>query len=363
MTGERPIQKHSTPPDLHTNGIGDLDSHSFRNITLALPTYNQADLLASFLHHFSTTAPAGLALLIVDDGSTDHTRDILHAHVERPYLSFACTPHAGAASARNHALSLCKTEWIAFTDTDCILTAAYFQALAELPQRFAHAMAVEGKVEAPGAFKPPLTHWLENLNSGSFATANFIVRLSAARAIGGFDAGFPSNLREDTDFGLRLQQCFGPIPFMRDCVIVHPFVPRPWKAALRGAWKRQGEILSAEMRLYNKHPNEYSLVRRLPNAQATLRWWAIWNTAFHAKAHWPWLMRQIPMSFVSSPFAFLKTLRVYALALILAAWEQCTLIWQLWIHPRFRNVFRLQGSSHFQRSETAHPIHSQTPIP
>lgn len=290
-------------------------------ITLAVPTYNQADLLRAFIDRFEKRAPSGLLLLIVDDGSTDATGEILRLAQKPGHIESRRIHHAGAAAARNEAFAACQTPWLAFTDTDCILDADYFAVLATLPRRYADAIAVEGAIDSPAEPKKPLTHWLENANGGAYATANMLFKVEIARSEGGFDAGFPSNLREDTDFGLTLFERHGPIPFCREWKVHHPHVHRDFKSAWRRSMSRQGEIVIAETRLYAKHPQTYRRVRRFSNAHQTLNWWRKWHALFYARTLTPWLLhnlRQKPHHALSILWPWLK-------AITLALYEQACL--------------------------------------
>lgn len=296
-------------------------------ISLALATYNQAALLRIFLDRFRSMAPKNLPLIIVDDGSTDGTSEILG----KEYLPANCLSvridHAGAAAARNRALRLCETPWLAFTDTDCLLDEDYLQNLSAVPALYPHAAAVEGAVLAPPMPKPPLMHWLENPSGGQFATANMMVNVSLALAIQGFDERFPSNLREDTDFGLRLWAAYGPIPFHPALRVNHPYIPKKFAASFFRAWNRQRQTVSAERRLYAKHPAAYARVRRLKTAEATIGWWRKRHVVFFAKQTWPWVKAQSRLGLAAGCQAWIR----YGGGIVLAAWEQaCTQIVSRW---------------------------------
>ena len=60
-----------------------------------------------------------LELILVDDGSTDNTRDVAAA-IDDPRLRYVYQENAGACAARNHGVALAKGEFIAFHDSDDI---------------------------------------------------------------------------------------------------------------------------------------------------------------------------------------------------------------------------------------------------
>ncbi len=291
------------------------------NMTLAVVTFNQATLLKLFLARYLSHGASLVRLLTIDDGSTDETPELLRLSAMHPEITTLRIEHGGAAKARNVALKTCVTQWLAFTDTDCEFDSNYFLQLLRVPTLFPNAIAVEGAVLPPDGPKPPLTHWLENAKGGIFATANLALRPTAILTLGGFDEAYPSNLREDTDLGLRLLEQNHPCPFFADLQVRHPFVPRKWRVSMARAWHRQWETMQAESRLYEKHRDSYRKVRRLESATATMTWWRKRHLAFYAKQNWAWTQAQCANGFRSGIQALVR----YSAALVLAAWEQLCL--------------------------------------
>ncbi len=297
-------------------------------ITLAVVTYNQAAWLAGFLARYRRFGVHAAPLLVVDDGSTDDTPRLLgEAEAELPLcLLVHRIAHGGSARARNQALRQCPTPWIAFSDTDCVLDAAYFRLLPEIPRRYAGFAAVEGAVVPPPGNKPPFTHSLFNPAGGTYATANMAFRVADALESGGFDEGFPENLREDADLALTLLESKGAIPFCPEWQVCHPHVPRRFWPALRQAWRRHDRMLRAEVRLYRKHPQAYGRLRHHADALATLRNWC-W--------HWSWLyVRECLAALAGNRRGRSQSAwavwRSCGAAILVAGWEQvCIAFWCL----------------------------------
>lgn len=240
-------------------------------IALAVPTYNQAELLRGFLANWSRLGSDLVPLIVVDDGSDDATPRVL-AEAAHPRLTVHRLAHVSAAHARNHALRNSPTPWLAFTDTDCLLDRAYFETLPGIPARYPEAAAVEGLVRPTPGPKPPFTHSLHN-PGGSYATANMVFRVADVLGLGGFDEAFTVNFREDTDLGLTILDRRGPIPFCADLAVEHPHLPRSFAKALRNAWSTQDRLIRAEMLLFAKHPDTYARVRHHRDARGTLFGW------------------------------------------------------------------------------------------
>lgn len=242
------------------------------SVSLALVTYNQADLLRRFLDAYFTEGGAGrIRLLVVDDGSTDLTPSILASLPGDAGIAVHTLSHVSIAHARNHALRNSPTPWLAFSDTDCRLDRRYFEVLPGIPARYPGAVAVEGAVLMPGP-KPPFTHSLANPKGGSFVTANMVYHAASILSIGGFDEAF-ANYREDTDLALTLIEKTGAIPFCADLAVMHPHLPRNLGRSIRNAFSIQGRVIASEIRLFEKHPHGYRRVRAHSNARGTLLAW------------------------------------------------------------------------------------------
>ncbi|MGO2860440.1 MAG: glycosyltransferase family 2 protein [Brevibacterium sp.] len=99
-------------------------------ISVIIPVHNGERYLQDCLWSVLTQCHEHLELIVVDDGSTDSTPEILEELSSRdPRIIRLQTDHAGASAARNAALARAGGEWIMFVDADdqllspCLLTA------------------------------------------------------------------------------------------------------------------------------------------------------------------------------------------------------------------------------------------------
>ena len=89
-------------------------------LSLIMPVYNAAHTLARTLQSLSSQLCREVELVVVDDGSTDATPEIL-SRFAREYAGncqLVRQNNAGAASARNTALEKAKGEYLTFIDAD-----------------------------------------------------------------------------------------------------------------------------------------------------------------------------------------------------------------------------------------------------
>lgn len=159
-------------------------------------------------------------LIVVDNGSTDGTREWLEAQPDVTLV--ANRDNAGAPRARNQALELVRGRWIVFLDDDVVVTPHWLSRLLR------HA-AVDGKSGCVGPVADRAAHNQQVPYDGgddpaalaAFAEARYrakpfsgvrrnmlasfclLVRREVIDAIGGFDERFSPWGFEDDDFTLR----------------------------------------------------------------------------------------------------------------------------------------------------------------
>lgn len=84
-------------------------------ISVIIPTYNRADLLKQALDSLATQTFRDFETIVVDDGSRDHTSEVIPAHSTG--CQYIVINHSGLpAVARNVGIKVARGEWIAFLD-------------------------------------------------------------------------------------------------------------------------------------------------------------------------------------------------------------------------------------------------------
>jgi len=86
-------------------------------VSVITPTYNRADLVLRAVRSVLEQTEADLELLIIDDGSTDGTAEVLGA-VDDPRVHVLAPGHVGLSRARNLGIAAAGGTWIAFLDDD-----------------------------------------------------------------------------------------------------------------------------------------------------------------------------------------------------------------------------------------------------
>lgn len=91
-------------------------SHDAPLISVIIPTFNRAAFLPTALASIYAQATRSLQVIVVDDGSTDHTAAVVRDFdAELTYLYQA---NRGPVAARNCGLDQARGEWVTFLDSD-----------------------------------------------------------------------------------------------------------------------------------------------------------------------------------------------------------------------------------------------------
>jgi len=92
-----------------------------RLASVIMPTYNRADRIGAAIRSVLDQSHQALELIVVDDGSTDGTRDVL-ATVDDPRIRTIHLERSGVSRARNAGLAEAQGEIIFYLDSDNIWT-------------------------------------------------------------------------------------------------------------------------------------------------------------------------------------------------------------------------------------------------
>ncbi len=182
-------------------------------VTVVIPTRNRCGLLQRTLGTVFAQQHADLDVVVVDEGSTDDTPEMLE---RLPYDRLTVLRHEqakGVSAARNAGIAAATGQWVAFVDDDDIWSPAKLHAqLAAVEDRpgagwaCAGAVRVNEQLELRGHEKAPvastITDTLLGRNVIPGGASGVLARTDLVRKVGGFDVAL-SNLA-DYDLWIRL---------------------------------------------------------------------------------------------------------------------------------------------------------------
>lgn len=108
--------------------------------SVVIPTFNREAFVAEAVQSVLRQTCGDFEILVVDDGSTDHTGAALGPYMDR--IRYLRQENSGVSAARNAGILQASGEWISFLDSDDLWSQEYLSTqaknIAELPHAVAH---------------------------------------------------------------------------------------------------------------------------------------------------------------------------------------------------------------------------------
>lgn len=187
-------------------------------VTVIIPTFNRRTLLLAALSSVFTQTYQDYEILVVDDGSTDGTREALAPLSAK--VRYCWKPHGGEASARNRGVREATTPYIAFLDSDDLWEPTFLHTtISTLESDPALALVATGCVVIPAQERRPRIResalrgdLFQALFVRNFITASaVVVRRACFQRVGLFNESLDQ--AEDYDLWLRIARDY-PIAFI-----------------------------------------------------------------------------------------------------------------------------------------------------
>lgn len=170
--------------------------------SLIIPSYNRAATLGRAIESILQQSYPAFEIIVVDDGSTDQTRQLLESY---PQVTYYYQENQGVSAARNKGAEMATGDWLIFLDSDDELLPPALEEFAEAIINYAeyslflsgfqlvkisHGKSVDSPA-SPTAYSPAL--------SGTFTVAK-----SSFLSISGYDSSL--GYAENMELFLRLSQ-------------------------------------------------------------------------------------------------------------------------------------------------------------
>ena len=198
-------------------------------LTVVIPARDAAETLAAALDSLLAQTRRDWQAIIVDDGSTDGTRQLAQAYVARDKrfrLLSDGRPAEGAAAARNRGIAEATGRWLSFLDADDWLGPAFVESMVGAAEALAGAGVVycsyshvttDGRQGLPSLDTRVAQAPFETLARACPLVIHAVVLERAlAVELGGFDPAL--RVDEDWDFWQRVARtgaAFHPVPKAR----------------------------------------------------------------------------------------------------------------------------------------------------
>ncbi len=185
------------------------------NVSVIIPTYNRADLIVEAIHSVLAQTYQDLELIVVDDGSTDGTREAVAPYVQRSNgrVRYVYQENQGLSAARNTGCRLARGQYLAFLDSDDLWKPEKLAVQVPVLDADPTVGLVSSMAETIDARNtrvlgrkpkhPAGTTLREMVTQGTQPPSSFVVRREAIEGIGCFDPEIRRGF-EDVDLCFRL---------------------------------------------------------------------------------------------------------------------------------------------------------------
>mgnify|MGYP000853778437 FL=1 len=180
-------------------------------VSVIIPLYNKEKTICNTINSVLNQSYTDFELLIVNDGSTDGSRNALEVFNDNR-IRIINKSNGGVSSARNRGIREAKSEWLAFLDGDDYWEPTFLSILLELKSKYPDAGLYTGQYAQVNNAKdiiildrfPPIKEgyfdffsYLYSINSSSILVNKNVFEIS-----GYFDENLTHG--EDTDMWIRI---------------------------------------------------------------------------------------------------------------------------------------------------------------
>jgi len=199
-------------------------------VSVVIPAYNaQPTIRACLSALMAQTFSESYEVIVVDDGSTDPTPDIIAK--EFPTVKLMRQKNAGPAAARNNGAKAAAGELVFFTDADCRPMSDWIDRMirpfkanpavagvkgvyrTEQTQLAARFVQVEYEDKYDLMRKDEFIDFIDTYSAG--------FRKDVFNSMGGYDCSFPVACSEDAEFSFRLANRGYKMVFVPGAIVYH----------------------------------------------------------------------------------------------------------------------------------------------
>lgn len=188
-----------------------------------MPTYNRCFCILDSVNHVLNQTYNNFELIIIDDGSTDNTEELIKTNYKIEFESGKIIykkldKNYGVCYARNQALKLAKNDWIAYCDTDNIMLNSHLESFTKAIKENSEALIFYAKFKHRNfGYKIGKPFDYYSLTQNNFIDIGvFVHNIELYKKYGGFD----ENLKRLVDWDLILTYTKNHYPIFIDKVLL-----------------------------------------------------------------------------------------------------------------------------------------------
>lgn len=196
-------------------------------LSLIIPTYNRASLIGETIDSALAQTLPFAEIIVVDDGSTDNTAEVLAAYGDR--ITVLALPNGGVQRARNAGVQAARSPYIVLCDSDDLLLPEFCDTVLDWlkadprcdavycnfytfdddgnhPDKFSQAPAgyFDGAPQTGSFLHDVPDLYMRTVTFQPLFISGSVIRKSLYQSLGGYDTRFIGLGSEDWEFTLRL---------------------------------------------------------------------------------------------------------------------------------------------------------------
>lgn len=193
-------------------------------VSVIVPTYNRAEYVRDAIDSILAQTYQDFEIIVVDDGSTDHTKEVLGRYDGK--ITYLHQSNGGSGSARNLGIRHARGKYIAFLDSDdfwlSTLLDSEVRFLEQNHYDFVHSKMIVTDINGHEAgYKPSRKQentfdWF--IKFGRWSTSTVLVKKECFEKVGYFDESL--RVVQDYDQWLRIARHFR-IGFLNETLSVY----------------------------------------------------------------------------------------------------------------------------------------------
>jgi len=224
-------------------------------ISAAVPTYNSEKIIKECLDSLIAQTHPFDEIIIVDNASTDRTREIIEAY---PFKKILLEKNMERCFSRNTGWQAARNELVAIIENDSVYDKHWVEKVLESIENGADAVVDRRAVYKPETF-------ISRMNDEFFTVrmlkneykpySAWVFRKSILEELGGYDEGQVGF--EDMELGTRLIKKGYKIAYQPDALSSHAGEPSTLKQELKRSWW----FGIRAHKYYKKYPDEFPYAR------------------------------------------------------------------------------------------------------
>ena len=176
-------------------------------ISIIIPTYNRVHSLTDSIMSVLEQSVGNWELIIVDDGSTDETRQLMSKFLTNERVKYYFQENSGVSTARNKGVELSRGDYVIFLDSDDRFLPGLFSKLNEVDYTSYDLICwqVLKKVDGKSSvWKPRKLEKIYNKITATFLAGSICYKKQVFIESGGFDPEM--SFGENYELGMRISE-------------------------------------------------------------------------------------------------------------------------------------------------------------